>query len=128
TGTGSGRRALRRRQLIDTVVIPVGGLGSRMLPLTNAIPKNLLAVGDRTLIDYAVEAAELAGAENIIIVGGEYDAPLYQNHFAPRPAIIDKISKPGQEALKAEVEKATRFASQIQFVVQDEPRGLGHAV
>jgi UTP--glucose-1-phosphate uridylyltransferase len=111
---------------VDTVIIPTAGWGTRMAPFTNAIPKNLLPVGDRQLIDIAVESAVAAGAKKIVMVCSPRDMAAYQSHFSPPREISSKVeSKP---ELKARVEAVTQYAPIIEFVAQEQARGLGHAV
>lgn len=113
---------------IEDVVIPVGGLGSRMWPLTLSTPKNLLPVGRRTLIEYAVEEAVLAGIKRIHLICSPRDANAYYQQFYPSKEVLDTIAKPGKEELKARVERVMQYAPMINIQVQENPRGLGHAV
>lgn len=112
---------------VNTAVIPVGGLGTRMFPTTFATPKNLLNVASKTLIEYAVEEATLAGCDNIIIICSPQHRDLYEQAFgnlAPeQQAKLD--AKPDlQEASEAVLEMGRR----ITFIEQESAEGLGHAI
>lgn len=90
---------------IRTAVIPAGGLGTRLLPLTRAVPKELLPVWKRPVLDYAIEEACAAGIEHVVI-----------------------ITAPGKEALQTYFKDHARRGLTIDFITQREPRGLGDAV
>lgn len=113
---------------IKAAIIPVGGLGTRMLPLTNAMPKNMLAVGAKPLIEYAVDEALLAGCEEIHIICGPADVETYRRHFILREDIAAKISTPDKADIRAKVEAVTQHAPRLNFIIQENPKGLGHAV
>lgn len=113
---------------IKAAVIPVGGLGTRMLPTTNAMPKNMLTVGLKPLIEYAVEEAILAGCEEVHIVCGPLDVETYRRHFNLREDIAAKIAHPDKQDIKAKVDAVTQHAPRLNFIIQEEPKGLGHAV
>jgi UTP--glucose-1-phosphate uridylyltransferase len=113
---------------VSSAVIPVGGLGTRMLPLTNSTPKNMLTVGSKPLIEFAIEEALLAGCDSINIVCGPRDKEIYEAHFNLRSDIAEKISDPSKETIRRRVEAVTRHAPMLNFLVQEEPKGLGHAV
>lgn len=100
---------------IRTAVIPAGGLGTRLLPLTRAVPKELLPVWNRPVLDYAIEEAATAGMERIVIVTAPGKEAL-RNHFADgRVPLNDSHG-------------ALPHAFSIEFVEQNEPLGLGDAV
>jgi UTP--glucose-1-phosphate uridylyltransferase len=96
---------------IRTAVIPAGGLGTRLLPLTRAVPKELLPVWKRPVLDYALEEAAAAGIERVVIITAPGKEAL-QTYFAGRPLIFDGASK----------------GLAVDFVEQQEARGLGDAV
>lgn len=109
-------------------VFPVAGLGTRFLPATRAVPKELLPVVDRPLIDYAIAEARAAGIETFIFVTGfQANADLLRSH----------LNLPGERraALEAKAPELARAMAAADlphggavFVTQDEPLGLGHAV
>ena len=121
-GLDSGRpRAVR------TAVFPVAGLGTRMLPMTRAVPKEMIPVFDRPLIQYAVEEAIAAGISDLVFVT-DRSGPMLESHFGPSPELAGKIEtgRGGErlDAARALVPGNVRF----QFVPQGRPLGLGHAV
>lgn len=112
---------------IKKIVLPVAGLGTRFLPATKAIPKEMLPVVDKPLIQYAVEEAVEAGIEHIILVTGR-NKQVMEDHF-DHAYELEKIL---QERSKDEGLKASRSMLQpegrIVYVRQMRPRGLGHAI
>ncbi len=98
---------------IRTAVIPAGGLGTRLLPLTRAVPKELLPVWKRPVLDYAIEEAAAAGIERVVIITAPGKEAL-QTYFADRRVLLGY--------------GASSDAFAIDFVEQDNPRGLGDAV
>ncbi|WND03168.1 UTP--glucose-1-phosphate uridylyltransferase GalU [Temperatibacter marinus] len=114
-------------QPIKKIILPVAGLGTRFLPATKAIPKEMLPVVDKPLIQYAVEEAIEAGIEQIILVTGR-NKQVMEDHF-DHAYELEKIL---QERSKEEGLKASRSMLQpegrIVYVRQMRPRGLGHAV
>lgn len=126
TNQASFAGAAQNKVSVDTVIIPTAGWGTRMAPFTNAIPKNLLPVGDRQLIDIAVESAVLAGAKKIVMVCSPRDMAAYQSHFNPPREIAGKVEN--KPELKARVDAVTQYTPMIEFVAQEQARGLGHAV
>lgn len=100
---------------IRTAVIPAGGLGTRLLPLTRAVPKELLPVWKRPVLDYAIEEAAFAGIERVVIVTAPGKEAL-QNHFADRRSLLS-YQRGGLDSTFT-----------IDFVEQEDPLGLGDAV
>lgn len=111
---------------VTRAVIPAAGLGTRNLPATKAIPKELLAIVDRPMIQYVVEEAAAAGITDVVIVTGPGKDAL-ENHFRPAPVLEAELERKGKTDLLAEVRRTTEIAN-VSFVVQSEPLGLGHAV
>lgn len=104
------------------VVIPAAGLGTRFLPATKSMPKEMLPVVGRPVIQYVVEEAVASGADDIIIVTGRGKRAL-EDHFDHNPDLGAWNSQPALQGLEALSEKAT-----IHFVRQRAPLGLAHAV
>lgn len=117
-----------KQRHLEDIIIPVAGLGSRLFPLTLAVPKNLLAVGEKTLIQYAVEESLLCGAERIHIICSPAHLELYKNQFRATDEIRELLDKKGKELLKSRVKDLTSAWDKINFIVQNKPLGLGHAV
>ncbi len=104
------------------VVIPAAGLGTRFLPATKSMPKEMLPVMGRPVIQYVVEEAVASGADDIIIVTGRGKRAL-EDHFDHNPELGAFNSQPALQSLEALSEKAT-----IHFVRQRSALGLAHAV
>ncbi|MEP6786471.1 MAG: UTP--glucose-1-phosphate uridylyltransferase GalU [Sphingomonadales bacterium] len=110
---------------IRKAVFPVGGLGTRFLPATKAMPKEMLPVVDRPLIQYAVDEAREAGIEQMIFVTGRGKSAL-EDHFDISYELETTMADRGKDL---SVLDATRFApGEIMYVRQQEPIGLGHAI
>ena len=116
--------AMKRR--VRKAVIPVAGLGTRFLPATKAMPKEMLTLVDKPLIEYAVEEAVASGIEEIILVTGAGCGPIVA-HFARNPGLERELRRRGKAAEARLVAKLGRLA-RVQTVRQAAPRGLGHAV
>jgi UTP--glucose-1-phosphate uridylyltransferase len=112
---------------IKKAIFPVAGMGTRILPATKAMPKELLPIIDKPLIQYAVEEAKQAGIEQIIFVTGHGKTAL-ENHFDWNPHLQQTLRERGKlDALKT-VEEAELRDGDIAYVRQAEALGLGHAV
>ena len=107
-------------------VIPAAGLGTRFLPATKAMPKEMLPVVDKPAIQYVVQEAVDAGLDNILMITGRNKTPL-ENHFDRVPFIESTLEQKGDlEKLKA-VNHSSNLAD-IHYLRQGSPKGLGHAV
>lgn len=112
---------------VRKAVFPVGGLGTRFLPATKAMPKEMLPVVDKPLIQYAVEEAQQAGIEQIIFVTGRGKSSI-EDHFDFSYELQDTLLKRGKlDALTVATEMVTTSGT-VAYVRQQEPAGLGHAV
>jgi UTP--glucose-1-phosphate uridylyltransferase len=107
-------------------VIPVAGMGTRFLPATKAVPKELLPVVDRPALQYIVEEAARAGLGEVLMVTGRNKAAI-EDFFDRQPELEAALEKKGDAARLAAVHESTEIA-QVHFVRQGEARGLGHAV
>lgn len=111
---------------ISKAVIPAAGLGTRFLPATKAIPKEMLPVVDRPAIQYVVEEAAGAGLSDVLMVTGRSKTPL-ENHFDRVSELEGVLAERGKtDALRA-VQTATELVD-IHYVRQGDPKGLGHAI
>jgi UTP--glucose-1-phosphate uridylyltransferase len=108
-------------------IFPVGGLGTRFLPATKAMPKEMLPVVDKPLIQYAVEEARAAGIEEFIFVTGRGKSAI-EDHFDHSYELSDVLRARGKEAELNAAEDMLLDPGQIAYVRQQEPLGLGHAV
>jgi UTP--glucose-1-phosphate uridylyltransferase len=117
----------RVRKKVRKVVFPVAGLGTRFLPATKVIPKEMLTVVDKPVIQYAVEEAIEAGIEHFIFVTGRGKGAI-EDHFDLAYELEATLKARGKTA-EFEMLKASRpIAGGASFVRQQEPLGLGHAV
>src|SRR3954471_4272978 len=107
-------------------VIPVAGLGTRFLPATKAVPKELLPVVDRPALQYIVEEAARAGLGDVLMVTGRNKGAI-EDFFDRNPELEAALEKKGDEDRLAAVHESSELAS-VHFVRQGEARGLGHAV
>ncbi|MEV5570102.1 UTP--glucose-1-phosphate uridylyltransferase [Spirillospora sp. NPDC052269] len=114
---------------IRRAVIPAAGLGSRLLPLTKAIPKEMLPVGDKPVIEHTVRELVDSGITDITIVvsGGK---SLIQDHFRPNPALVAQLRADGKTAYADAVEEVAELARQghITYLDQHGPYGNGTPV
>ncbi|MEC5148422.1 UTP--glucose-1-phosphate uridylyltransferase GalU [Cryobacterium sp. GrIS_2_6] len=111
---------------ITKAVIPVAGLGTRFLPATKAMPKEMLPVVDKPAIQYVVEEAVAAGLNDVLMITGRNKNAL-ENHFDRMTELEDVLIKKGDRDRLAKVRYATDLAD-IHYVRQGDPLGLGHAV
>src|ERR1700734_948625 len=111
---------------IRKAVFPAAGLGTRFLPATKAIPKEMLCLVDKPLIQYGIEEAVAAGCTEIIIVTGRGKSTM-EDHFDRAPELEASLEKRGKTALMEIARSVTRLAK-ISYVRQPEALGLGHAV
>jgi len=107
-------------------VIPAAGLGTRFLPATKAMPKEMLPVVDKPAIQYVVEEAAAAGIEDVLIILGRNKNNI-SNHFDSVPELETVLESKGDLDKLTRVRRSTELAD-IHFVRQGEPKGLGHAV
>ncbi len=113
-------------QKIRKAVFPAAGMGTRFLPATKAIPKEMLCLVDKPLIQYGVEEAVAAGCTEIIIVTGR-DKAAMEDHFDSSPELEAALAAKGKRELLETVRSLTRLA-RIVYTRQAAPLGLGHAI
>jgi UTP--glucose-1-phosphate uridylyltransferase len=111
---------------IRKAVFPAAGLGTRFLPATKAIPKEMLCLVDKPLIQYGVEEAVAAGCTEIIIITGR-DKAAMEDHFDYSPELEASLEAKGKQAL-LEVTRSVSKLAKIVYTRQPHPLGLGHAV
>jgi UTP--glucose-1-phosphate uridylyltransferase len=116
---GSGKRAVK-------AVIPAAGMATRFLPATKAVPKELLPVVDRPVLQYIVEEAAAAGITDVLLVTGRGKTSMV-DHFDRRPDVEQRLEEKGDTERLAAVRRTSELAD-IYTVRQGEPLGLGHAV
>jgi UTP--glucose-1-phosphate uridylyltransferase len=111
---------------VRTAVIPAAGLGTRFLPATKAMPKEMLPIVDKPAIQYVVEEAVRAGIDDIVIVTSR-SKPTLEDHFDRALELEAELERKGKLDLLDEVRGIAELA-QLTYVRQSEPLGLGHAV
>jgi UTP--glucose-1-phosphate uridylyltransferase len=114
-------------QRVRKAVLPVAGLGTRFLPATKAMPKEMLTVVDRPLIQYAVEECLAAGIEEFVFVTGRNKSAL-EDHFDHAYELEATLVQRGKKAELEQTEAATIKPGNAVFTRQQKPLGLGHAV
>lgn len=111
---------------VRKAIIPAAGLGTRFLPATKAMPKEMLPIVDKPTIQYIVEEAIESGIEDIIIVTGKGKRAI-EDHFDHSFELEHNLLEAGKMELLYEVQKASKLVD-IHYIRQKEPKGLGHAV
>lgn len=114
-------------QNIRKAVFPVAGLGTRFLPATKAMPKEMLTVVDRPLIQIVVDEAREAGIEHFIFVTGR-NKSVIEDHFDKQYELESTLRKHGKSVQLEILEQDRPAAGQTSFTRQQEPLGLGHAI
>jgi UTP--glucose-1-phosphate uridylyltransferase len=111
---------------ITKAVIPAAGLGTRFLPATKAMPKEMLPVVDKPAIQYVVEEAVAAGLTDVIMITGRNKSAL-ENHFDRVGELEETLERKGDTERLEKVNYSTDLAD-VHYVRQGDPKGLGHAV
>jgi UTP--glucose-1-phosphate uridylyltransferase len=111
---------------IRKAIIPAAGLGTRFLPATKALPKEMLPIVDKPTIQYIVEEAVASGIEDIIIVTGKGKRAI-EDHFDISQELEQNLAEKGKFDLLDKVQYSSSLAD-IHYIRQKEPKGLGHAV
>lgn len=111
---------------VHTAVVPAAGLGTRFLPATKAVPKELLPIIDTPALQLIIDEAVGAGVDHMVIVTS-HAKPAIEAYFQPQPDVIAKLRASGREHMAERLEAIGRDVK-VSFAYQDEPHGLGHAV
>ncbi len=111
---------------VRKAIIPAAGLGTRFLPATKAMPKEMLPIVDKPTIQYIVEEAIASGIEDILIVTGKGKRAI-EDHFDFAPELEQNLAEKGKLDLLDKVRYSSNLAD-IHYIRQKEPKGLGHAV
>ena len=114
------------RYKVRKAVIPAAGLGTRFLPATKAMPKEMLPIVDKPVIQYVVEEAVAAGLSDLLMITGRNKNTL-ENHFDRVAELEQVLSQKGDEKRLFSVQESNQLAD-IHYTRQGDPRGLGHAV
>ena len=108
-------------------IIPAAGLGTRFLPATKSVPKEMLPILGKPMIQYVVEEALRADVDEVIIVGNAEKTAL-EDHFKPDDELVSLLDDSGKDDLAERVREVVRIGERVKFVHQESPRGLGDAV
>ena len=111
---------------IRTAVIPAAGLGTRFLPATKSVPKELMPILDKPMLQYVVEEAAEAGFERVVIVTSRGKESI-ASYFQPQESLERHLLDTGAADMAEKVRAASHLAD-VSFVIQEQPLGLGHAV
>ncbi|MDE5413781.1 UTP--glucose-1-phosphate uridylyltransferase GalU [Alkalihalobacterium chitinilyticum] len=111
---------------VRKAIIPAAGLGTRFLPATKAMPKEMLPIVDKPTIQYIIEEAIESGIEDIIIVTGKGKRSI-EDHFDHSFELEQNLLEKGKFELLDEVQKSSKLVD-IHYIRQKEPKGLGHAI
>ena len=111
---------------VRKAVIPAAGLGTRFLPTSKSVPKELLPILDKPMIQYGIEEAVAAGIEHIVVVSSPGKETL-ESYFSKDPALERHLMDSGSQELLDKVRHVSSLA-EMSFVMQERPLGLGHAV
>ncbi|QUS53971.1 UTP--glucose-1-phosphate uridylyltransferase GalU [Pseudovibrio brasiliensis] len=112
---------------IRKAVLPVAGLGTRFLPATKAVPKEMLTILDRPIIQYVVDEARAAGIEHIVFVTGR-NKQVIEDHFDIAYELEETLRRRNKVEAMELLEKIRPSAGTTSFTRQQEPLGLGHAI
>jgi len=117
----------RRIKKVTKAIFPVAGLGTRFLPATKSIPKEILTLVDRPLIQYAIDEARAAGIKEFIFVTSRGKSAL-EDYFDHSPELEATLRRAGKDALLEILRETNMDSGAIAYVRQNRPLGLGHAV
>ena len=112
---------------VTKAVFPVAGLGTRFLPATKSIPKEIMTLVDRPLIQYAIDEARAAGIKEFIFVTSRGKSAL-EDYFDHAPELENSLRKKGKTALLQELKNTNMDSGAIAYIRQHKALGLGHAV
>jgi len=112
---------------VRTAVFPVGGMGTRFLPATKVVPKEMLPVVDRPLLQYAVDEALEAGIENFVFITARGKGAL-EDYFDIAGELVNSLTASGKTAMLATLDGTQLVPGAIAYIRQQAPLGLGHAV
>ena len=112
---------------VTKAVFPVAGLGTRFLPATKSIPKEIMTLVDRPLIQYAIDEARAAGIKEFIFVTSRGKSAL-EDYFDHSPELENTLRKAGKDALLEILKETNMDSGAIAYLRQNRPMGLGHAV
>src|SRR5829696_2184747 len=109
---------------VRSAVIPAAGLGTRFLPASKAVPKELLPIGATPTLQLVIDEALGAGIEHIVVVSSR-TKPAIEAYFEPAPELLEALEASGKDELAARI-RSIGSGWRATVVYQDEPKGLGH--
>ncbi|UWQ18298.1 UTP--glucose-1-phosphate uridylyltransferase GalU [Jannaschia sp. M317] len=112
---------------VTKAIFPVAGMGTRFLPATKSVPKEIMTLVDRPLVQYAIDEARAAGIEEFIFVTARGKSAL-EDYFDHSPELEQKLIDSGKDDLLAELRHTYMDSGQIAYIRQHKAMGLGHAV
>lgn len=112
---------------VTKAIFPVAGMGTRFLPATKSIPKEIMTLVDRPLIQYAIDEARAAGIEEFIFVTSRGKSAL-EDYFDVAPELESSLRRAGKDQLLDVLQATNMDSGAIAYVRQNRPQGLGHAV
>ena len=115
------------RKKVTKAIFPVAGLGTRFLPATKSVPKEIMTLVDRPLVQYAIDEARAAGIKEFIFVTSRGKSAL-EDYFDHAPMLEQQLKRQGKDALLAELKASNMDSGEIAYVRQHKALGLGHAV
>jgi UTP--glucose-1-phosphate uridylyltransferase len=115
------------QKTVTKAIFPVAGLGTRFLPATKSVPKEIMTLVDRPLIQYAIDEARAAGIKEFIFVTSRGKSAL-EDYFDDSPVLEQELKRKGKTVLLDELKRTTMDSGQIAYVRQHKAMGLGHAV
>ena len=115
------------KRTVTKAIFPVAGLGTRFLPATKSVPKEIMTLVDRPLIQYAIDEARAAGIKEFIFVTSRGKSAL-EDYFDDSPILEQELRKKKKLDLLEELKRTTMDSGQIAYIRQHRAKGLGHAV
>jgi UTP--glucose-1-phosphate uridylyltransferase len=115
------------RKRVTKAIFPVAGMGTRFLPATKSVPKEIMTLVDRPLIQYAIDEARAAGIKEFIFVTSRGKSAL-EDYFDHAPELENKLRHDGKDDLLATLKSTNMDSGAIAYIRQHKPLGLGHAV
>lgn len=115
------------RKKVTKAIFPVAGLGTRFLPATKSVPKEIMTLVDRPLVQYAIDEARAAGIKEFIFVTSRGKGAL-EDYFDLAPQLEQELRKKGKDDLLKILKSTNMDSGEVAYVRQHKPLGLGHAV
>lgn len=115
------------KKKVTKAIFPVAGMGTRFLPATKSVPKEIMTLVDRPLIQYAIDEARAAGIKEFIFVTSRGKSAL-EDYFDHAPDLENSLRKAGKDALLKTLKDTSMDSGAIAYIRQQRPLGLGHAV